>query len=286
MADYDYSTFESPSEILQQQRQENASVVSGAGLKDLFPTLGQNRSFNASAAFGQREIPGVPAGAMPQVPSAPQVNLTTLTGKNEGEDLRVRLKVPPKYISELTSGGKNELYNLQGIIFPYTPSISVEFKADYSMSNPIHSNFAIYFYQKSSIGAINVQGKFTVEHQADADVYMSTVHLLRALTKMRSGGRSSGDADSGAPPPVCRFFAYGDMMFEDIPVVVSMFRQELPEGVDYLTFPSLISGSNVSVPAVSTIAITLLPVYSRDEMQRFNVTDYLSASGFKQGGYI
>jgi hypothetical protein len=41
-----------------------------------------------------------------------------------------------------------------------------------------------------------------------------------------------------------------------------------------------------SVPTMSTIAITLLPMYSRNEMLDFNVTDYITDPGFIKKGYL
>ena len=145
-------------------------------------------------------------------------------------DQRVRLQVPPKYLIAGTTGGPENrpiLMDLGGVIFPYTPSISYEVKADWSELKPLHSNFNVPFYQRSSVSAISITGKFTVQSHDDANIYLSTVHLLRALTKMRFGGAKNGDTDSGAPPPICRLQAYGDEMLKNIPVAVTSFRIEL-----------------------------------------------------------
>jgi hypothetical protein len=41
------------------------------------------------------------------------------------------------------------------------------------------------------------------------------------------------------------------------------------------TTPGTKSGSNLSyVPALSTITVTLLPVYSRDKIKTFNLTNF------------
>ncbi|NBO99386.1 MAG: hypothetical protein EBU90_04560 [Proteobacteria bacterium] len=229
---------------------------------------------------------GVPQGAQPQSPKPPEVLVRDIFGNNLGEDLRVKLRVPPKYLTELTQGGRNqELVELGGIVFPYTPQIQYEVKAEYTAQTPTHSNFPINFYKNSSIGNISINGKFTVQNIEDAKVYVSTKVLLKALTKMRFGGLT-GDADSGSPPPVCRLDAYGEMMLDNVPVAVSQFRIELPENVDYFTFPGDgISYGPTSVPVSSTINIVCVPMYSRAEMQEFNVTGYLR-NAFKGRGYI
>lgn len=235
------------------------------------------------ANFGLRLVPGVPAGAESPVYEDAPVDVTDVNGNNAATDLRVKIRVPPKYLTAATFGPNNELSNLGGIVFPYTPSVSYEVKAEYSPSTPLHSNFAINFYKHSSIGDITITGKFSVENAADAGVYLATKHLLMALTRMRSGGASGGDSDSGAPPPVCRLDAYGDMMLMNVPVVITRFRIELPDSVDYFTTNNQY-GSN-SVPTMSTLAVTCLPMYSRDEMQQFSVTGYL-ARAYKNRGYI
>lgn len=254
-------------------------------------------SFKSVTAFGKREVPGVPFGAQRQAVSAPSVIFRDVTGSKLGIDLRVKIRVPPKYLVSITSGSKNELSQLGGIIFPYTPTISYEVKADYSSSSPMHSNFAINFYQRSSVGPISITGKFSVENEADAGAYISTVHLLKSLTRMRSGGASNAgagrggntfsDSDSGAPPPVCRLDAHGEMGLNNVPVVISSYRIEMPDNVDYFTLPATSNYGATSVPTVSTIAITCLPMYSRNEMQRFSVTGYLTDSNwYKKQGFI
>jgi hypothetical protein len=161
----------------------------------------------------------------------------------------------------------------------------------------MHSNFAINFYQRSSVGPISITGKFSVENEADAGAYISTVHLLKSLTRMRSGGASNAgagrggntfsDSDSGAPPPVCRLDAHGEMGLNNVPVVISSYRIEMPDNVDYFTLPATSNYGATSVPTVSTIAITCLPMYSRNEMQRFSVTGYLTDSNwYKKQGFI
>ena len=100
---------------------------------------------------------------------------------------------------------------------------------------------------------------------------------------MRSGGAAVGDSDSGAPPPICRLNAFGDAMLKNVPVAITSFRVELPDSVDYFITDG-INGTN-SIPVVSTIAITCLPMYSREEMQNFSVTGYINKK-YSNKGYI
>ena len=207
---------------------------------------------------------------------APTITIRDSQGNIKKDDLRVRLKVPEKYIKPSTSGRNNELATagMQGIIFPYTPQITYDVKAEYNAVNPTHGIYTQHFYKNSSTGAINITGKFTVQHEKDAAVYLATVHLIKALTKMRFGN----DADAGAPPPVCRLSAYGAFMLKDIPVVITSYRVDMPAEVDYITLGKQTADpvyGQASVPTVSTISISCLPMYSRNEMLKFSVKDWL-----------
>ena len=234
-----------------------------------------------TAPIGERIVPGVPPGAERDEveKKPPQINFQDINGNLSKDDLRVRILVPPKYITKFLAGPNNEIANNGGILFPYTPSITYEAKAEYAEAKPLHSNFSINFYQRSSIGSISISGKFSVENTDDAIVYLSTMHLLKSLTRMRFGL----DSDAGAPPPVCRLYANGEAMLHNVPVAITSYRMEMPDGVDYFTIFNDTNFGTTAVPVVSTIAITCLPMYSRNEMQQFSVAGYNSGAYRKQG---
>lgn len=212
-------------------------------------------------------------------PADPPVRVTTTNAQGQvitPTDLRVKIIVPKSYIRSSTAGLANELYNIQGIVFPYTPQITYDVKADYSPVNPTHGNYTQYFYQHSSIGPININGKITVQNDKDAGVYLAITHLLKALTKMKFGT----DLDAGSPPPICRLSAYGQYMMRDIPIVISSYRIDLPPDVDYFTLGKntvYAQYKQAMVPIVSTINITCYPMYSRNELSKFSVDNFLNA---------
>ena len=230
----------------------------------------------------------VGAGAIPSTPQSAQVNIKSVNGNTIQKDMRVKIRVPDNYLTSLTRGPNNELGNLKGIIFPYTPTINVKHNAEYASQSPLHSNFALYFYKNSSVSPIDISGQFTVQNEQEAAIYLATIHLLRSLTKMRSGG-STGDVDSGAPPPVCRLDAYGAFMLQNVPVAISKFSVDLPNNVDYFTIgksSGISTYEKTSVPVVSTISITCIPMYSRAEMQKFSVTGWLGDKNSRKAGYL
>lgn len=213
-------------------------------------------------------------------------------------DHRVKLIVPGIYLQ----GNYTKLSRSKGIIFPYTPQITIDSSADYAQQNLMHSNYTIYSYKNSKVGAIQMSAKFTVQNDEDADYYITVLNLLRALTKMRTRSPTGPDPFAGAPPPVCRLQAYGQNMLYNVPVVISSFRTELPAEVDYyssvqsldavgeaedsgITSLPVFRESNL-VPTVSSITMTLLPMYSRNEMLDYNVDSWLKGRTNKERGYL
>jgi hypothetical protein len=208
------------------------------------------------------------------------------------KDFRVKLRVPSKYLTPSGYLTMWPIVNNGGIIFPFTPSISQDFTANYAALNPTHSNYTQYFYKNSQAGPISVSGKFAVQNQEDAYLWLSTMHILRALTKMHFGT----DVNAGAPPPVCRFDAYGDQQYKNIPVVIQSFKIDLPDNVDYYATSLNDETGQVAgdaptgnmVPTVSQITLTLLPMYSRQEQLGIKqVDDYLQgAPNLRRQGYL
>jgi len=226
------------------------------------------------------------------MPVLPTKVTTTVISKNASglPDHRVKIIVPESYIKMSTrgnvmDGSGGHIYNNQGIVFPYTPTISYEHKADYTEQKIMHSNYNQYFYQRSYVSPFTITGKFTVQNDGDAMAYLATVHLLRALTKMLYGG-DTGDDMSGSPPPVCRLKAYGDYMLDGVPISITGVKFELPDGVDYYTLgnqsPNRIFG-RTTVPTLSSITVTCIPMYSRAEQQKFSVKGWLTGDLRKKG---
>lgn len=202
------------------------------------------------------------------------------------KDLRVKLRVPDEYITPGTpsAGPSDIIHKNGGILFPYTPTISYDNRAEYSEQKPTHSNYAQYFYKNSSVGPITVTGKFTVQNEFEGAVLLGTLHLLRSLTKMRFGD----DDLAGSPPPVCRFDGYGDYMLYNVPVSIASWRHEIPEGVDFIAVGRPGSATTYGrslVPSISTINLELNVMYSRREMLAHNVPSWLSGS-LRYKGYL
>lgn len=248
-------------------------------------------------SFDERINSKLPDGAERPKPKEPEVNVYTRFNKLLTEDMRARIRVPGNYIKYSTVGSLNLQQFKNGIIFPYTPVIGYSHKADYQNVLAVHTNYAQQFYKSSNVTEINIEARFTVQNAEEASVYLSLKHLLSALTKMLVGD----DAGAGAPPPICRLDAYGTYMLKDVPIVITGYKVLLPNDVDYFsvfgegvegrtdqffgidkTNPNDLylektisnTGQNL-VPTISTFSITCVPLYSRREMLKFTVKNFI-----------
>jgi hypothetical protein len=245
----------------------------GAETSDQVPAL--NGAVTAMAASAGRDSK-VPFGATRSSGPGAQAQWSA------AKDLRVKLRVPNEYLKGPSAGPANIIQKNGGILFPYTPTISMDNQAQYATQTPLHSIYPLNFYKNSTLSPITVSAKFTVQNEFEGAVLLGVIHLLRSLTKMKFGN----DPDAGSPPPVCRFDAYGDYMMYNVPVAISSWRHELPDSVDYIAVGrpgSPTTYGRSMVPTMSTISLTMNVMYSRREMLAYNVKDWLSGSLARRG---
>jgi len=194
-------------------------------------------------------------------------------------DWRVVLRLAPgaTYLYNAPQAGiLQPLKTTNGVIFPYTPSITTAYKAQYSDYNLTHSNYRGYFYQNSYTDQINITAPFTAQSTADAAYVLAVIHFFRSVTKMFYGQ----DAQRGSPPPLVYLSGLGDYQFNNHPCVVSQFNYVLPADVDYISSGSpnnlglnlqplqnLYSTTlNAISPTVSRLAAAFLPRGAENEV--------------------
>ena len=153
-------------------------------------------------------------------------------------DWRVRLQLAPgaNYLYKAGKDGADAgilkpLYDTDGVIFPYTPSIETSYNANYEMYDLTHSNFRGYFYKNSRVNDINIRATFTAQDTQEAAYLLAVIHFFRSVTKMFYGAK---DAYRGAPPPLTYLSGLGSYQFNQHPCVVSQFNYSLPPDVDYI----------------------------------------------------
>jgi len=154
--------------------------------------------------------------------------------KAQAGDWRVRLSLAPtsNYLYNASDCGPLlwPLYNTNGVIFPYTPTIDTSYKANYAPYDLTHSNYRGYFYQNSYVDGINIKATFTAQDTAEANYLLAVIHFFRSVTKMFYGQ----DAERGSPPPLVFLSGLGDFQFNQHPCVVSQFNYNLPSDVNYI----------------------------------------------------
>jgi hypothetical protein len=148
-------------------------------------------------------------------------------------DWRVRLRLAPasKYLYNAPNPGiLQPLQVTDGIIFPYTPTISTVYKADYDGYALTHSNYKGYFYKSSYVDTISLRCTFTAQGTSEANYLLAVITFLKSATKMFYGQ----DAERGAPPPLVYLSGLGDYQFNEHSCVITQFDYSLPGDVDYI----------------------------------------------------
>lgn len=215
-----------------------------------------------------------PGGELPAEVS-PEVNVQKVNADNSTSDasdqdeLRTIIKVPAEYINGDFS---REFSKFGGVLFPYSPQITLENRAEYSSNTPLHSNYPINFYKNSAVSDITITSTFTVQNEDDAYYYVGAIRILSSLTKMKFGN----DSKTGSPPPICRLSSYGEWVLKNVPVVIASVRHDLPDDVDFYT--CWVRGQRVSVPTKASVTVVCKPTYSRREMAVATVDSYISNS--------
>jgi hypothetical protein len=148
-------------------------------------------------------------------------------------DWRVRLRLAPqsKYLYNAPQPGiLQPLTVTDGVIFPYTPTISTAYKANYSPYDLTHSNYRGYFYSSSNVDPITITGTFTAQDTSEANYLLAVIHFFRSATKMFYGQ----DAERGAPPPLVYLSGLGEYQFNEHSCLIQNFTYTLPNEVDYI----------------------------------------------------
>jgi hypothetical protein len=186
----------------------------------------------ASAEASRNAFQGLKAKAQSQ---ATQRNASDLA---KAGDWRVRLSLAPGadylYKSPIESelGILAPLKATDGIIFPYTPAISVSYNASYDATELTHSNYKMYQYKASSVDNINISCDFTAQDTQEANYLLATIHFLRSVTKMFYGLDNAPPA--GTPPPLLYLTGLGAFQFDRHPLAITNFNYTLPNEVDYI----------------------------------------------------
>lgn len=136
------------------------------------------------------------------------------------------------------------LYSTNGVLFPYTPSVSSGSVAEYDPSAFIHTNYGYNAYARSYPKPINITAEFTAQSNDEALYLLAVLHFFRAVTKSYFGVNPYNKA--GTPPPILVFNYLGEYQFNNVPVVVKSFDYTYEANIDYVP---VYTGSNTNYSA-------------------------------------
>jgi hypothetical protein len=150
-------------------------------------------------------------------------------------DWRVRLSLAPgaTYLYKAaTPGILAPLAATDGVIFPYTPNISVQYAANYDATDLTHSNYKFFTYRGSAVDSVTITCDFTAQDTFEANYLLAVIHFFRSVTKMFYG--QDQNPKIGTPPPLCYLSGLGAFQFDAHPLAVTAFNYSLPTDVDYI----------------------------------------------------
>ena len=188
------------------------------------------------AAISQQEQAALNAMAMKQRAQQQQTvnEMREASGvKNADGDWRVKLRLAPQatYLyKDPNPGILAPLAVTDGIIFPYTPTIDIQYRAEYNAYSPTHSNYQHYFYKNSSVQTVQLQAEFTAQDTIEAEYLLACIHFLKSASKMFYGQ----DAQRGSPPPLLYLSGLGEYQFNESPCAITEFNYNLPNDVNYI----------------------------------------------------
>lgn len=220
----------------------------------------------------------------------------------DGADFRARLRAFPlakQYVyGEAGKSVMSILHETDGMIFPYTPSIQIAQQVNYQPYSPLHAIQDFQVYTGTPSFAFSVTGDFTVQNAREREYALAVIHLMRSISKMRFG---ASDPERGNPPPLMLFSAYGNMVFNDLPVVLTSYSFDFNNSVDYVrhqtTLPAAggggrqaatpftgLSDGEAWLPSKFSCTLNLTHQKTPQQLRRdFNWSDFRSGSLLQRG---
>lgn len=209
-----------------------------------------------------------------------------MSGVSPENKVSVRLKNPGKPFTPF--GGLDPLRqdDVNGVVFPYTPTIQMSHSASYGQYDVVQSVYQQQYYVNTPNPTINVTAQFTSDTEEDAKYTAAALHFFKACTKSDFGD-AAGDL-AGTPPPVLLFNAYGIIHGKNVPVVLQSFSYTLTEDVDYVEVD--FAGERVSLPTMMLFSldfrVQMPPSKVREEFDIRRYANGFLMSGGNKGGFI
>lgn len=214
---------------------EDGTVAKGVNInpetgQTYYTTPPNEISQNPSATGSSRGLQGVKRRTRAQATAQDASYLARLP------DWRVKLQLAEGatylYKSPTDAGILQPLQDTEGVIFPYVPTIQVQYGAHYDATDITHSNYKVYQYKNSSVDNISITADFTAQDTYEARYLLAVIHFFRSVTKMFYG--NDLNPRNGTPPPLCYLTGMGEFNFNQHPLALTNFTYTLPNDVDYI----------------------------------------------------
>ncbi|RYF12404.1 MAG: hypothetical protein EOO77_17465 [Oxalobacteraceae bacterium] len=233
-----------------------------------------------------------------------------VSGKRDGAVAAADAPVDNRLRLSALSGRENDVYGASdrsaniltplhrtgGLLFPYTPSVSVNGETSWSSHDLVHTNYDVLSYQRTASAVIGITGKFTVQNQREGEYALAVLHFLRVAGKMYYGDFDSQQYDAknrdttntlaGLPPPVLRLRGYGTYMFNDLKCVLKSYSYSFEEGADLVTIKSP-TGGTVMIPPMFSITLGIgLQQNPSKVRKQFALNQFRTGALMKNGGWF
>lgn len=187
-------------------------------------------------------------------------NAVTSKAVGSASDARVRLSAPhftaaQKQIYGAKGPGNilSPLYDTNGLMFPYSPSVQFSQDVTYQEFSMVHTNTDYLAYQRTPSVNLSIAGKFAIQNQQEGVYALACIHFLRVVSKMYFGTKAG--ANAGLPPPILWLNGYGGYMFNNLRVIVKSHTWNYDENMDLVHVVT--AGSDVWLPALFTLTVTV-----------------------------
>ncbi len=245
-------------------------------------------------------------GPMNLIGATSNFSQPTYSNDSDAQGRRVRLRPKPAAVSEIIKDSPllSILRETNGMVWPYQPMITYQQDVEYQSVEMVHTNQELYAYKRTPAVKLSVEGEWSVQNQKEAMYALACLHFLRVVTKMYFGQ----GPNIGTPPPVLLFDAYGQYMFNRLPVIVTSFTANMPKDVDYVPLDlknlgkwdiktrapirgNMVLGSRdgyVWLPAVFSITAALTVQNTPSRLRQFDLNGFRNGSLLKNpnGGWI
>jgi len=227
---------------------------------------------------------------------------TNRTGKTT-DDWRIRLSLAPGngiFYQDSNSNILKPLADTRGVVFPYTPNITVAYQSTYGSQRFTHGNYTHFAYENTEVQQIQLQADFTAQNRTEAAYVLACVYFFRAASKMFFGnGKYAGN-----PPPILYLNGYGKYYFNNVPCILTSFNHAMPNEVDYIdvalnesdsyivkqgdnetTVKSGVinKGPSTRIPVLSQMTVTLQPIYSKQRITEFDLNEFAKGNLIDKG---